>query len=403
MTSPDGKAARARVLIACSGLEHAHRGYESLARECFDRLRDDPRLDLHLVKATGAEGERERAVPAIKRDAPPLKAIARKWSRGPLVLEEYLFAFSIQREIRRLRPDVIYLSEFFTGIALNQLRAINRQDYALVLSNGSMADTGFEWFDRVQQHTAPALKWVLRRGADPPRHVLLPLAFNMPRELEVLSPDEKAALRDRLGLPRDRTVVISVAALNRWHKRLDYLISEVARLPEPRPYVLLVGHPEAETESIRALGRELLGEEGHSIRSVPRKEVDDLLRASDAFILTSLAESLPRALIEGMSFGLPCLVHDYPIAHYALEEHGVLGDFEQPGGLAGLLRDGVDTSPEGARARHRYVYERFSWETLAPQYVDMLHGAVGRADFNGRRQPTAVPRGGFARALSASA
>ena len=372
-------------MLACSGLEHAHRGFESFAREAFEELRDEPLLEMELVKATGADGDRERAVRAITRDG-RLAQLFRRRQNGPIKVEQLAFAFSLQREILRRRPQVIYFSEWYTGVGLNRLRAVNRQQYALVLSNGSMAAEGFEPFDRIHQHTAPAYEYVLACGADPARHVLLPVAFKFAPELDLPSEDERRQLRERLGLPRERTVVISVAALNRWHKRLDYVIEELARLPEPRPFLLLVGQPEAETEGLRALAGSLLGDDGHSIRSVPREEVDLLLRASDAFVLASFAEGLPRALVEGMDKGLPVLAHDYSVARYAMGDHGRLADLHEPGALAGLLAEGEASGwrdPAAAQARHRYAYDAFSWDRLRPQYVDLLHGAVGRADFNG--------------------
>jgi glycosyltransferase involved in cell wall biosynthesis len=373
--------------LACSGLEHAQRGYESFARECFETLRDEPLLDMWLVKGSGASGDRERAIPSIKRDDLLVRLISRGRTRAPLIAEQLAFALSLQPEVVRTRPDVIYFSEWYTGVGLNWLRRVNRGSYALVLSNGSMAAEGFEPFDRVHQHTAPALDFVLARGADPAKHILLPVAFDVPSTLDVVSSDERAALREAHGLPRDRRIVISVAALNSWHKRLDYLITEVASMPEPRPYVLLVGQPEAETEGLRRLADERLGPDGCSFRTVPRREVDALLRASDGFILASLGEGLPRALVEAAAFGLPCYAHDYDVARYALGGLGRLADFTKPGALAGLLsaataeEDGADA----ARARHRHVYESFSWDSLRPQYVDMLHGAKGRADFTGKR------------------
>jgi 1,2-diacylglycerol 3-alpha-glucosyltransferase len=366
------------VLLACSGLEHAHRGFESFARECFERLRRDPGLDLWLVKGSGPAGERERSVPSLKRDDRLVLALARLLRVRGLAIEQLAFAFSLQAEILRRKPEVIYLSEWYTGVALDVLRHVNRQRYALVLSNGSMAAEGFERFDHVHQHTAPAFQYVLDRGADPARHSLLPVAFEMPALDALPTAEERAALRQRLGLPRDRTVVISVAALNRSHKRLDYLIEEVARLPEPRPFLLLVGHPEPETAALRELAGELLGSDGHSFRTVPRDEVDALLRASNLFVLPSLAEGLPRALVEAMAHGLPCLAHDYGVPRYALGEHGLLADFTKPGAVAGLLERHAGTSANGAHAeaRHRFVYERFSWDRLAPQYVEMLRGAA---------------------------
>jgi 1,2-diacylglycerol 3-alpha-glucosyltransferase len=377
----------ARVLLACSGLEHTHRGFESFARECFDQLRVEPLLDLELVKASGPRGDRERSVPSLKRDGPLTQQLGKLW-RSPLHVEQLAFGFSLLPLIVKRRPDVVYLSEWYTGVALAKLRGVIRQRYAIVLSNGSMAAEGFKWFDRVHQHTAPQLDYVLDRGADPAKHILLPVAFDFDASAAPPSDTERAALRDRLGLPRDRFILISVAALNRWHKRLDYVIEEVARLPEPRPFLLLVGQPEAETEGLRALAAERLGAEGHSFRTVPRPEVDGLLRASDAFVLASFFEGLPRGLVEAMAHGLPCFAHDYGISHYALGSHGLLADLGQPGALAGLLAEGVNgTGPQEAQARHDYVYDNFSWDRLRTQYVEMLHGAVGRADFTGRTPP----------------
>ena len=374
-----------RVLLACSGLEHAHRGFESFARECFDTLRHEPRLELELVKATGASRDGERAVRALTRDGRIAQALGRIRG-GPIKVEQLAFAFSLQPRIIERRPDVIYFSEWYTGVGLNWLRALNRQQYALVLSNGSMAGDGFEPFDRVHQHTAPALEYVLARGADPAKHVLLPVAFKFSRSLELPSAEERRALRGRLELPTDREIVISVVALNRWHKRLDYLIQEVGRLPDPRPFLLLVGQPEAETAELRTLAHEVLGVESHSIRSVPHEQVGLLLRASDVFVLASLAEGLPRALVEAMAHGLPCIAHDYRVAEYATGGHGQLVDMTQPGALAAALRAHTGEEPrvDAAQARHRFAYESFSWDTLRPRYVELLHGAAGRADFASR-------------------
>jgi glycosyltransferase involved in cell wall biosynthesis len=369
----------ARVILACSGLEHTHRGFESFARECFDVLRDEPLLDLELVKATGPDGDRERSVRALKRDDRLARALGRLW-HGALQVEQLAFAISLQREVLRRRPDVIYFSEWYTGKGLAALRKLNRQQYALVLSNGSMVAEGFGQFDRVHQHTAPMLEYVLAKGADPAKHILLPVAFNIRPGADIPTTEERRALRERLSLPTDRTILISVAALNRSHKRLDYLIEELASVPQPRPFLLLVGAPEPETNGIRSLAAELLGDEGHSIRTVPRPEVDGLLRASDVFVLASLAEGLPRGLVEAMAHGLPCLAHDYSVADYAMGGHGRLADFRQRGALTGLLKQAPTGGGEPAE-RHRFVYENFSWDRLKPRYVEMLHGAVGRADF----------------------
>jgi 1,2-diacylglycerol 3-alpha-glucosyltransferase len=369
-----------RVLLLCSGLDHARRGFESFARECFRALRAEPGLDLSLVKGSGPAAERERAVPAPTRDARLLKALGRLSGREPFRFEQAAFALAVLPLIARRRPDVVYFSEWHTGLVLGLARRAGlMRRVPLVLCNGTMAVEGFDHLDRVQELTPAALETVLERGGDPARHVMLPLGFGVQEGFAPVTPDERRALRERLGLPAERTVVLSSAALNRHHKRLDYLIEEVARLPEPRPFLLLAGQPEAETAGLRRLAAERLGADGHGIRTVPQETVASLLRASDAFVLASLGEGLPRALIEALAQGLPCLTHDYGVTRFALGEHGRYADLSRPGALAGLLADaGRDGGPGAQRARHAAAYERFSWDRLRPRYAELLRGAAGR-------------------------
>jgi 1,2-diacylglycerol 3-alpha-glucosyltransferase len=273
----------------------------------------------------------------------------------------------------------VYFSEWHVGRALSLARRLSRQRFKLLLCNGTMAGEGFDHLDHVQELTPGALEWVLERGADPRAHSVLPLGFFIDPQLDLPSELERAALRKGLDLPVDRRIVLSVAALNRYHKRLDYVIEELASLPDPRPFLLLAGQPEDETPGIISLARERLHQHDYSIRSVPVAEVPRLYRASDAFVLASLYEGLPRALIEAMAHGLPCLAHAYPITDFALGPHGFTADLSRKGALAELLSSLDDRDLQAARAaeRHRFVYERFSWDRLRPRYVELLRRVAG--------------------------
>jgi glycosyltransferase involved in cell wall biosynthesis len=366
-----------RVLLACSGLDHAWRGFESFARDCFEELRDDPEVDIELVKGSGSSAFKERSVRGLTRDSVPVRAAARLSGKRAFVFEHLLFALSLQPAIFRSDPDVIYFSEWHTGLALAKLRHLTRRRYRLLLSNGTMSVSGFGHLDHVQQLTPAALDIALELGADPGTQTMLPLPTRIDRHFEPIATDDRAALRSRLGLPVDRPVILSVAALNRSHKRLDYLIDEVARLPEPRPFLLMAGQPEEETAGLRSFARERLTERGHEFRTVPYSDVPDLYRASDAHVLASLGEALGRVLIEALAYGVPCLAHDYPVTRFVLGDQGRLADFSQPGALAALLRETVTASgsDDDARARHEYAYENFSWDRLRPRYVELFRAA----------------------------
>jgi glycosyltransferase involved in cell wall biosynthesis len=104
----------------------------------------------------------------------------------------------------------------------------------------------------------------------------------------------------------------------------------------------------------------------------------EVYRASDVFVAGSLWESSGRALVEALAQGLPCLTHAYPVMSWIGGEHAVTGDLRRRGALAALL-EGIgdhDFAPEVRRARHDVVYERFSWDRLAPAYVELLRSCA---------------------------
>jgi glycosyltransferase involved in cell wall biosynthesis len=155
---------------------------------------------------------------------------------------------------------------------------------------------------------------------------------------------------------------------------MDYVIREVASLPEPRPYLLLLGQATPDSPEIIKLGNELLGTDNFHTRSVAQDEVKNYYKSADAFILASLCEGLPRVLLEAISYGLPCLVHDYEVTRFVLEPEGYLANFELPRSLANLISQALaeaDSSSHRYR-RHQQAYNRFSWGKLRPDYVKLI-------------------------------
>ncbi len=372
------------MLLVCSGLDHAHRGYESFARECFQALRDEPGVSIGLVKGSGSDALRERAIPTLRRDRPLARALGAAIGRfadgRPFRIEAFVFGVTLQPLLLARRPDVVYVSEWDTARVLARIRALTRMRFKLLFCNGGFASDGFDRFDHIQELTPGGRDYVLTRGADPAKHTVLPMGIAIERELPIDSAARRASLRARLGLPRERTILVSVAALNRTQKRLDYLIDELASLPQPRPFLLLDGQAEEETASLRQLADQRLGPGEYEIRTSPSAQLPDVLRACDVFVLASLAETQARALIEAMGQGLPCIAHDSPVTRFALGDHGFFGDFVVPGAITLALAEYESSSAEELSARvragHAHVYERFSWERLRPRYVEFLAGVA---------------------------
>jgi len=156
---------------------------------------------------------------------------------------------------------------------------------------------------------------------------------------------------------------------------MDYIVTELAAFaPERRPFLVMLGQPDAETPTILELAAQRLGAGNFLARTVTPEQVGDYQRAADVFVLASLHEGFGRVFIEALSRGLPCLAHDYAVAREVLADTGFYADFKKPGALAVLWDDALAAATdESARhARHRSAYHRFSWDILALAYVKIL-------------------------------
>jgi 1,2-diacylglycerol 3-alpha-glucosyltransferase len=365
------------VLLACPGLDHAHRGFETFARECFEALRGRDDLRIELVKGSGPAAAQEAAVPTLLRDSAAARLLGRGRLRQPYVVEHLSFAASLLPRLTMRPPDVVYFSEWHVGRALAAWRRASRRRFALAFCNGALVPGGYAHLERVQQLVPGAMEHALARGEDPARQLVLPLGVAIERAPAQLLDSDRAALRSRLGLPADRRVVLSAGAINQ-QKRVGFLIEEVAALPQPRPFLLLLGQEEAGSAAIRRLASERLGPGGHAIRTVAPRQMADHYRAADAFVLASLWESFGRVLVEAQSHGLPCLAHEHPVMRWVLGEEGDTADLSRPGGVAAWLQGprAADLTGAARRRRHRSAYLRFSWSMLADRYAEMLRGVA---------------------------
>ena len=350
------------------------RGFESFAEECFEALRERPELRVGLVGGRGRPGDGRLTAPVPAADATVARMLGRVLRRDGYFAQQLLFALALAPILAARRPDVVLVSDWVLASALGRWRRLTRQRYKLLLCNGSPGGPRFDWsIDHVQQLT-PALHRIALDGGEPPaRHTLLALGRAIAPELAPQRPRREA--RAALGLPVEGELLLCVSALNHWHKRIDYLIDEVFTL-QPRPHLVLLGQFEAETPAILCRARERLGRDGFTARTVTRHEVVAYYRAADMLVHAALYEALGLVLVEAMAEGLPVVAHDSPTTRFVVGPHGHLGDLARPGALAPLVRAARATAQDGREARHRHAYERFSWDRLAPSYVEMVRACA---------------------------
>jgi glycosyltransferase involved in cell wall biosynthesis len=364
------------VFLICSGLGNVQRGYESFTQQCFEALQQEPSTSLEVIlfKGAGESQNQEFVLPNLPRGLSLTKKLGNLFKQDPYFIEQFTFCLSLLPHIYQKRPHVIFFSDFNLGTMLWHLRRLTGLPYKLLFSNGAPNGPPFSRMDYVQHLTPTHYQMALNAGESPSKHFFIPYGIRMSDRLELLSQEERNSLCRRLDLPSDRPILISVAAINKTHKRMDYLIREVAQIPEPRPFLLMLGHQNAESVDIINMGNQLLGQENFRVKTVPLEEVSQYYQVADLFVLASLSEGLPRVLLEAMSYGLPCLAHDYEITQFVLKDEGYLANFELSGSLTNLITQVLSEQYDDSKyRRYQSVYQRFSWNQLRLDYVEMIN------------------------------
>ena len=188
------------------------------------------------------------------------------------------------------------------------------------------------------------------------------------------------AARSMLGIPPEAFVFICVARLNAV-KDLGTLLRAFAALPvsDPERYRLVIVGDGPERGPLEAM-RADLGIEQRVMMLGARDDVVRLLPAADAFVMSSLSEGLPVALLEAMASGLPCVataVGGIP----GLLDAGA-GVTVPPGApqslaaaMAGVSADADKRRMLGQQAA-RVVHERYAVEPVVDRYLELMGLAV---------------------------
>jgi glycosyltransferase involved in cell wall biosynthesis len=363
-----------RVALVCSGLGSVRRGYEAFAQGLFDALSGQPEIDTWLFKGAGDRTPRQVPLPHLPRSSFAARLLGDLSRRGPYVVEQATLTATLIPHLPRIRPDVVYYCDPAIGRMLWHWRRMSGASYRLIMHNGGPHTPPFKWADHVHQLTPAAVTTALSAGVSAESQTLLPCGFHFGDVPRAMSMGERNSRRRSLGLPVDRPVVLSVGALNRGHKRMDYLIAEVSAMGEGRPFLVMLGESENETEAVRATAQLLLGPDGFVMRTVPRERMDDYYRAADIFALASLTEAFGLAYVEAMAHGLPCIAHDQEVTRFVLGQEGRLVDLRQRGALTAALWGALDLcdSSELRARRYNAMNDRFGWPALLPGYVSML-------------------------------
>ncbi|MCX5762029.1 MAG: glycosyltransferase family 4 protein [Gemmatimonadetes bacterium] len=362
-----------RVALPCSGLGRQHRGFETFAREVASALHGDPRVEITLFGGGGHVAPGERSVWNIPRASTAARAMGAMFARSPYFVEQATFFAAFAPRLTALRPDLVYFADLNLGNACWHWRRATRQRYRMLFYNGGATTMPYTRCDLVQQVSPEHFDAAVQRNESPERMVLLPHGIEMPAMLGPRDEAARATTRHELDVAPDRAMLLAVGMLDATVKRMDVLIDAVAALGVDRPHLVMLGEQTPETPALLARARAQLGS-GVTVTTWPRARMAAAYAAADAFALLSLREGFGLAYLEALAAGLPCVAHDTPTTRHILDGHGFLGDTTNSRVTVHLLQDALRGAGDIAAqvVRHAAARARFSWDVLAPQYVDML-------------------------------
>ena len=193
---------------------------------------------------------------------------------------------------------------------------------------------------------------------------------------------ERDALRRELGLPNDVPLVLFVGFFSR-DKRPNLLYDAWAQTTvENASQLLFIGATRSGYQEVdpglAAMIRERASADGvttrvHFVES--SHTIEKYFRAVDLYVLPSVREGFPIALLEAMSSGLPCLATRLRGSTDAIIEDGVDGLLVEPddvaefaAGIRSVLSNRERAARLGAAARAS-VNARFSIARTAPDWL----------------------------------
>lgn len=178
---------------------------------------------------------------------------------------------------------------------------------------------------------------------------------------------DKKSLREKLGLPLDKFVIISTGALI--ERKNPLMLIEAFKEAELNDSILLIlgdgvlmnRCKEAANEHIFFTGRV--------------SNVMEYLYASDLLVSASSAEGLPYAILEAECTGIPMILSDIPQHREALGENAKKVTFFMNGSIQELkkaLNENINTTMH----RHKYQVKAISARNMANEYMNVYNNVI---------------------------
>ncbi|BAV64974.1 glycosyltransferase family 4 protein [Sphingobium cloacae] len=362
-----------RIAIACPGVGLVQRGFERLFRDLFDEMRGE--FPMTLFKGGGDRTAEEVVLPFLARGGRAIRYLPlhRLMGRTPMHAECLTFALAMLPHIATGRHDIVHVIDPPLARVLFHLRRALRLKFRMLYTEGTaMPPADYPPCDHLHQISRATLADAVAKGHPSDHMSLVPCGYRPERFATSL---DRRALRARHGIAPDRFVILSVAALNRGHKRTHHLIDEVARM-KGDPLLWLDGSLDHGDPDLPDYARTRLGERVR-VTHVPSGEVGALFALADVMPHAATFEAFGLALVEAAAAGLPVITHDAPHFRWLLPNPACWIDMRRPGALTALLeRLAADPDERARRVMRDHAQARYRWSALRPAYADLYRSLM---------------------------
>ena len=268
--------------------------------------------------------------------------------------EQFTFWWRLWPKLRKGRYDILHVQDPMLAFWCRKFRRLGLVETKEILAHGTEEPP--EWiaqFDYVQ-HLAPyhlrsAESWSMAEANEQTDEASkgqiiestspYPFWVSIPNfvDTEIFRPiadeAEKKVCRERLGIPTDAFVIGTVATVKKPHKRIDYLIREFSRFEHSNallqhsstptlqsPLLLIAGAGTPQSGELVSMADKLAPGGIKFCFDLPRERMPDLYRTLDVFVLSSVFEMMPIAVLESLASGIPVVANRIPQLEWMVGE-----------------------------------------------------------------------------------
>jgi glycosyltransferase involved in cell wall biosynthesis len=363
-------------------LGRVQRGFEISTKRLYDALKDHSSLNVKLF--SGGKVDDAQEIINLPRDfllntvlAPITFLNRRRIWEFAYGVEQVSYALFLFSELLKYRPDIVWTKEAPLAHILYYTRPILGLKFKLVFANGGgFKPSTYGIFDHIQQLEETAIADAVAQGVPLSKMTVIPNAVSL-RDC----PFSKETAKSSFGFASDDWVVLSVAAWNSYHKRIDFLIDEVANMGDGAVHLLLCGHPEPDSKRLKQRAREKLGNRAHW-HTLPNEEIPRALRAADAFVLPSVNEHFGTAALEAIIAALPVVLHKNGATKYLSDTSLQTTDLTIPGSITQRLSEFRKQPPLNSDLEQlsMIVRSRFGEKAMTDHFVKMVQSLSVNVD-----------------------